>query len=368
MMDILDECYESAKSVVLQCSTSNGLFASAGKEGYDAIWARDSMITLIGASLVNDNRFKECFKKSLITLGDNQSRNGQIPNCVDKWSNRKPHVDFQTIDSTLWYLIGHHIYRKRYKDNSLFIRYKKSIERAFNWLSCQDSGENTLLTQQPTSDWQDAFPHKYGNTINTDALYYKVLNLYGKKTDSEKLNFMVNKNEDTKLWNGNFYVPYRWKNHNKYKEIGDWFDSLGNSLAIVFGLSSKKNSIKILKYIDKMKINRPYPMKTIYPAIEPGSKNWHDYFYDCDSGIPYHYSNGGIWTFNGNFYILALIKMNMFEKAKRELKLVAKRNLEGNFPEWTDPITLEHHGMLQAWEAGTFILAYESLKNKKILI
>ena len=47
---------------------------------------------------------------------------------------------------------------------------------------------------------------------------------------------MSNENEDTKLWNGKFYSAYRWKNHNKYRETGEWFDSLGNLMAVVFDL------------------------------------------------------------------------------------------------------------------------------------
>jgi glycogen debranching enzyme len=367
---ILDSCYEAAIDVVKQCSTPYGLFASAGKDGYDAVWSRDSMITMIGASLVDDPGFKKVFKESIVTLskGQEKGRSGQIPNCVDWHSKRKPHTDFQTIDSTLWYLIGHFVYKERYKDNSLMKKYKKNIDKALLWLSCQDPGEMGMLGQLPTSDWQDAFPHKYGHTLNTQSMYFKVLRLLNKDDDLNKLNFLVNKREDTMLWNKEFYVPYRWKNHGQYKEIGDWFDSFGNMLAIVFGLADKDQAEKIMRFVDKNNINRPFPMRTIYPPIKKDSKNWQDYFLDCDAGTPNHYSNGGIWTYNGSYYVLALIKLKKFEKAKQELMLIAERNLQGNFPEWTDPITREHHGRLQAWEAGAYILAYLSLKAKKVLI
>jgi len=362
---MIDECYEKAKEVIRQCSTKHGLFASAGKKGYNAIWARDSMISLIGASSANE--FKEVFRQSLITLANNQSKKGQIPNAVDKWSERKPHVDFASIDSSLWYLIGHYVYSIRYDDYSLFKKYRKSIEKVLFWLSCWDMGENGLLEQLPTTDWQDAFPHKYGQTINTQALYYKVLNLAGEKREANKLKFMVNDHEGTKLWNNNFYAPYRWKNHNKYKEIGEWFDSLGNLLAIVFDLADKSRAEKIISYIEKNKINKPYPIKAIYPPIKKGSKYWQDYFEDCDAKEPYHYLNGGIWTYIGGFYVLSLIKLKKFKKAEKELKKLAEANLKGDFPEWVNPPTKEPHGRLQAWNAGMYILAHESLKKKKVL-
>ncbi len=363
---MIDECYEKAKETIRKCSTKHGLFASAGKSGYNAVWARDSMISFLGASLIKDKSFKNTFKQSLILLGNNQSEKGQIPNCVDKFSRRKPHVDFASIDSSLWYIIGHFSYRKRYNDNSLFN--KQKIQKAFNWLQCQDFGEKGMLTQLPTTDWQDAFPHKYGYTISTQALYYKVLTLMGKQKEKGRLKFMVNENEDTKLWNGEFYFSYRWKNHNKYKEIGEWFDSLGNILAIVFDLADNKNAEKIINYIYRKKINIPYALKAIYPPIMKGTKNWQDYFEDCDARKPYNYLNGGIWTFIGGFYVLSLIKLRKFKKAEDELKKLAEANIKENFPEWIDPLTKGAYGKLQAWSAGVYILAYESLKERKILI
>ena len=105
---VIDEAYEKAKDVIRICSTSNGLYASGGKNGYKGVWARDSMISLIGASSGKDNNgfIKEQFKKSLITLGKHQSEHGQIPNAVLKFDGKKPQVDYLSIDSRLWFIIG----------------------------------------------------------------------------------------------------------------------------------------------------------------------------------------------------------------------------------------------------------------------
>lgn len=364
---MLDEAYEKSKEVLRKSSTNYGLFASGGRGGYDAVWSRDSMISLIGASLAGEE-FKEVFKKSLITLAKHQSEKGQIPNAVDRFSKRKKHVDYKSIDSTLWFIIGEYIYKKRYGDNSLFKNHKKIIKKALIWLSYQDIGEDDMLEQLPTTDWQDAFPHKYGHTINTQALYYQVLKLYGKKLKAWKLKRIINKDKENRLWNGSFYWAYRWKNHGKYKEIGDWFDSLGNLLAVVFGLADKKQTEKILFYIKKKKIDNPYPIRAIFPPIKKLSRGWQDYFLDCDARQPNNYLNGGIWTFIGGFYILALIKLKKFKEAKLQLKKLAEANLRGNFPEWIHPLTKKNYGKLQSWDAGMYILAYESLKNKKVLI
>lgn len=361
---MIDECYRKAIEVLEKCATPHGFHAAY--PGYDAVWSRDSMISSLGASLVGE-KFKKAFETSLRTLAKNQSKHGQIPNAVDLFSERKGHVDFKSIDSTLWFIIGSEVFAKRFGK----ILGKKNVERGFDWLGGQDWSERGLLVQQPTSDWQDAFPHKYGHTINTQALYYYSLKLAGKKDEAERLKKIVNEDSEDGLWGGEYYFAYRWKNHNAYKEIGNWFDSLGNLLAIVFGLADSKRAEKILKYIEKNKVNRPFPVKAIYPPITRGTSEWHDYFADCDAREPYSYLNGGIWTYIGAFYVLALIKQKRFSDAERELEKVAEANskLNWNFSEWLHGESGKpSEGGGQAWNAGVYILAYESLKKKRVLL
>ena len=360
--EIVDLAYERAIKVLELTSTPYGFFAAY--PGYDAVWARDSMISSLGASELGE-KFKNTFKQSLITLSKNQSDSGQIPNAVDKYSKRKPHVDFQSIDSTMWFIIGWYHYKKKY-GNSLFKIHKENIKKSLIWLKYQDISETGMLTQLPTSDWQDAFPHRYGYTINTQALYYKVLLLFGEKKLARKIKAAVNGDYDKKLWNGNFYLPWRWKNHNKYQEKGEWFDSLGNLLAILFDLADKYKSEKIFRFIKKNKIDEPYPIKSIYPPIKKGSKDWQDYFEDSDARTPYNYSNGGIWTYIGGFYVLALLKHRKFAEAEKQLKKLAEANMKlgGNFSEWLNGKTGKpSKSGNQAWNAGMYILAYNSLKK-----
>ncbi|MFA5060952.1 MAG: glycoside hydrolase 100 family protein [Candidatus Pacearchaeota archaeon] len=364
---MIEKAYKKALETIDLCSQKQGLYASGGKKGYRGVWARDSIISLIGAITEDKKDYKEIFKRSLLTLGEKQSKRGQIPNAVHGFEDKKLKVDYISIDSSLWFIIGHYIYKEKY-GNSLFKKENKKIKKALTWIEYRDFGEEGLPDQLPTTDWQDAFPHKYGEVINTQALYYKILKLM-KNKKANKIRKIVNQDKEHGLWNGNYYWAYRWKNHNKYKEIGEWFDSLGNLLAIIFDLADKKQSEKIITYIKKNKINKPFPVKAIWPPIKKGSKYWEDYFLDCDAGKPFHYLNGGIWPFIGGFYVLALIKMKKFKEAKKELQLLAESNTKNNpFPEWINPLDKKTHGVYQAWSAGLYILAYNSLKKKKVLI
>src|SRR3989338_5393516 len=174
-MKTLEEARDKAIIVLEHCARPFGFSASGLRGGYEGLWARDSMITSLGASFVA-LKFKAPFQKSLRLLSKEQSGLGQIPNAVGDYNtDRKSKITFNTIDSTLWSIIGNFIYAKAYNDKTLLEKYQKNIDRAFLWLKYQDPNEDGMLAQQPNTDWQDAFPHKYGRTINTHALYYAAL-------------------------------------------------------------------------------------------------------------------------------------------------------------------------------------------------
>lgn len=386
-MNIIDEAYREAINVLERCAKPTGFYASGLPGGYEATWARDSMIASLGASLA-DKKFKTVFAKSLALLSRHQTELGLIPNAIGSYNiERKSDITFNSIDSNLWYIIGHHVYRQAYADNSLFKKYRKNIDKALLWLKYQDPNADFLIVQQPTGDWQDAFPHKYGRVLSTQALYYLALNLSGQKKQAERLKKIINGETkkylsfyDSKL---GYYLPWIWKTHNKFKEEGKWFDSFGNLLAIVSGLASLKIAKSILTFIEKEKICRPYPCKAIYPPIKKGSRDWQDYFEDCEARKPYHYLNGGIWPFIGGFYVAALVKVGEYSKAKKALEKLAEANklakpdlknftekANWGFYEWLEGKTGKITGgsnPYQAWSAGTYVWACECVKNKKVL-
>jgi glycogen debranching enzyme len=372
-----EEAYNKAIIVLEHCARSFGFNASGLRGGYEGLWARDSMITSLGASSIS-KKFKDTFKKSLELLNKYQSSFGQIPNAVGDYNiDRKSKITFNTIDSTLWYIIGNFIYNKAYNDKTLLEKYQKNIDKAFLWLKYQDPNEDTLLVQQPTMDWQDAFPHKYGRVINTQALYYAALKMFGQNKLAEHIKRIVNGNREKYLSlydeGLGYYLPWIWKNHDGNREQEEWFDTLGNLLAIITGLATPKIALSIIDYVEKNKINKPYPCKAIYPPIKPRNKEWHSYFSKCLAKDPYNYLNAGVWPFIGAFYVVALVKVKDYKKAGRELNNLAQANKLGKereweFNEWLSGKTAKARGIpFQAWSAGTFIYASECLKSKKVL-
>jgi hypothetical protein len=375
-MTIGEQGKQRAITVLEHCAKPTGFYASGLPGGYEATWARDSMITSLGASLAG-KQFQTPFKKSLQLLSENQSELGQIPNAVGTYNtDRRSDVTFNSIDSSLWYLIGHQVYAKAYRDKSLMRRYRKNIEKALLWLKYQDPNEDTLLAQQPTMDWQDAFPHKYGHVINTQAMYYGVLRMYGERKRAKHIQRVVNGEIEKYLAMYNpklgYYLPWNWKNHDGDREEEQWFDSTGNLMAIITGLATPKIANSILRYIERERINKPFPCKAIYPPMKPGDKEWHSYFSKSDARTPYAYLNGGVWPFIGGLYVAALVKAKQYKNAAVQLEALARANKRGKrmpweFNEWLHGKTGKPEGEpYQAWSAGAYLYAHAAVTRAKL--
>jgi hypothetical protein len=65
-----------------------GLKASGGRVGHNQVWARDSMIALLGARYSSDETIQCALRATTATLKNKQSPSGALPNNVDVESNR----------------------------------------------------------------------------------------------------------------------------------------------------------------------------------------------------------------------------------------------------------------------------------------
>jgi len=388
MPPLAEEARKEAVNVLRRCAKPVGFYASGLPGGYEALWTRDSMIASLGAVLV-EKKFRNTVKRSLETLAKHQAELGQIPNAVGSYNtDRRSVVTYNAVDANLWYIIGHHIYAIAYSSKELLRKQDKNIKRVLLWIMNQDPDAVGLIAQQPTTDWQDAFPHKYGYTINTHALYYAALRMMGEESRAAYVKKVINGEGPTYLSlydrRRGYYLPWIWKNHPNGRLEEHWFDTLGNILAIITGLATPKIAKRILAHIEKAKINRPYPCKAIFPPIKPGDKEWHSYFATSDAKKPYEYLNAGIWPMIGGFYVAALVKVGDETKAKLEFELLTAANRKVNrrlavpylgknpkwgFEEWLHGKTGEAIGEsnpYQAWSAGMYIFAYESIRRKYV--
>lgn len=413
MNKLCDEAYEKAVNVLHECIDRSGIKASAKKDGYPQIWARDSMITLLGASLSGDEKIIKSLKASINTLRNNQTKLGLIPNNV---SIKNQKANFQAYaDGGLWFIIGNAFLYKQINDLVFLKKNYKAIKKIITWYEYQDVDQSGLVNMAEGSDWEDLFAVRgkglYVNALhcmaidqavfiakklnkNNDVKLFSNINKKlkplinkhfwyngdGNVINNIKLSLgteFFNKNETdsldrkmifpkkTILKNSNYYLPYF-----TFRNFGEWFDSLGNILTILSGVANKKQAHYIFEFIKKNKLIKPYPIKAIFPPIFPKGKDWRYYYNFGGLNLPNQYHNGGIWPFLGGFYITALVKAKKFKEAEKELLQLALLNQKGKnqweFNEWFHGKTGEPKGMVnQAWSAGMYIYAYKSVESKK---
>jgi len=420
--ELIDEAFVQAQKVLKKCAHPVGMKASGNISGkrYHQIWARDSMITLLGASQIDDPKIIKALRASIETLRRGQTSLGLIPNNVDAYSGKS---NFQAYaDGGLWFIIGNAALFEQTNDLSFLRKNYPAIKKIFNWYQYQDVDNTGLISRHEATDWQDLFPAR-GKVFFVNALYYLALikgsiiahylrdiknqKLYKRKarelrvqinnqfwftekksiyyfiengygTESEKHD-LITKGVDifgrkviapkkTILKKNSYYLPYL-----TYRDFGEWFDSFGHIFAILTEIIDVKRSKIILNFIEKFKLAKPYPIKSIYPPIFYNNKDWRYYYKFGNLNLPNQFHNGGIWPFIGGFYVAALVRMKQFKKANDALLSLAKLNKKGKYSKWEfnewfhgksgKPMGVPH----QAWSAGMYIYAYEAVKRKKVL-
>ncbi|CAM4498445.1 GH15 family glucan-1,4-alpha-glucosidase [Paenibacillus endophyticus] len=397
-MNLIEEAYRQSIRVVERCMHAIGAKASALSEGYNQVFTRDSMITFLGASLVDSQACQASFRMTLETLARYQTKLGMIPLSVEV-DNPAIEANQGAVDSNPWYVIGHSVYYARYKDTDFLEKHLESIRKAMLWLEYQDSNNCGLIEVQEAADWGDLFANR-GNILYDNVLYYKALVEYAHIQElcgesgvesqaraedvKQKMNVLLwpgDVEEQTRMvrengysqewlriirmsnevfWFGKFYLPYA-----SFRDFGYHCDALGNSLAILFDIADEAKANTIIEHFIQTGMNKPYPIMANYPPINPGDKDWREYYRNAYLNLPYQYHNGGIWPFVGGFYVAALMKAGKKEFAREELENLARANQVGKrseweFNEWLNGRSGMPSGMAyQAWSAGMYIFAYK---------
>jgi glycogen debranching enzyme len=424
MTDWLQTGRERAEQMLLGNGGELGLLGSS--KAYQQVWARDSMICGLGLLLCSDGEGRAIFRRSLETLRKYQSPLGKVPHNVGKANVKDPAliahggklggvgqdegvlVDTAhagCVDNNLWYIIGHYLHYAGTGDRELLAQAWDSLEKALLWLRYQDSNECGLLEVHEAMDWADLFNNRY-NVLFDNALYYAVWKCMGLMAaalgnDSawyDETARDVRKKVNTVLWVGPeapkdwewisrerkewtytlkridtelverpFYLPYV-----AFRDYADRFDTLGNLMAILFGVADETQAGKILEYIHGVGLNEPFPVQSLYPVLQPTDKDWREYYRVRNLNQPHHYHNGGIWPFIGGFYVAALVQAGRLDEATRQLEKLGEMNRRGRRGEWE--FNEWHHGLSgqpmgyagQSWSTALYIFAHDAVTRGRV--
>jgi glycogen debranching enzyme len=410
---LLAEARARALEVLHRCATARGFRASGLAAGYPQIWARDNVITFLGAAAAGDPQLIATGRAALETMSAFQSRRGLIQLNINPDTGYVSTENAGAVDSNLWYILGHYLHFRLTGDSGFLLQHWASIDRALLWLEYQDMNECGLLEVPEAGDWMDLLAVRY-NTLYDNVLYYAAALAHQELAKAlpadvpchrlevdaagihERLNslmwidrcwvaehfaehlerlkairlewFMLYHNIGT-ISSRPFYLPWV-----AFREYGDWCDSLGNLLAILTGVADRHRAEHILRYMRQVGMAEPYPTKAIHPPIYPGESNWREYYRSRNLNLPHQYHNGGIWPMIGGFHVAALVRHGWLAEARQLLVALAEANRQGigqewEFNEWMHGESGHPMGFAQqAWSAAMFLYADAVVRSGRLLL
>lgn len=346
------------------------------------------MIALLGARLQNKPDLQLACLQSVDTLRSGQTSAGAIPNNVDCETGRP---NFRAYaDGGLWWIVG----------SSLVAPDPDTTTAILRWYHCQDVDQSGLISMQEGADWQDLFCTR-GKGLYLNCLYVLALRAAARVTGrvdfdahaalvSDRINYWMwykgdgdllrhishtfsteSRQDRDSLGRKRWIPPKRYLREESYylpwlgfRAVGEWFDTLGNLLAILAGVAERTQTDTILDLIARHRLDR-WPAVSLVPPVRPGDPDWRDYYGMLN--VPDHYHNGGVWPFIGGFYVAALVKACRFPEAELALDALADLNERGEFNEWHHGQTGEPMGVRdQAWSAGMFLYAAECVRRRSV--
>jgi hypothetical protein len=395
---IVDTARDEARRLVHANVGAAGM--RAGGAAYPEVWVRDAVITGLGLVAIGDDAGRELLRRSLASVAGLQSRLGRIPNHVFSPAEGAETVADTmfagAVDASLWFIVAHDVLGDG-GDPAV-------LAGAYRWLEYQDANECGLLEVHESMDWADLFANRY-NSLVPNVLWYAANRSMaalarrrgedgdGYETRAEGIRFRINQllwvgpevprdrawiraNRleweyptqlvDTVLGNRPYYLPYM-----AFRDFGDRFDTLGNLLAVLFGVAGDAQAGRILDYAHGVGLDQPWPVKACWPPVTDADKDWRDYYRLYNLNYPNQYHNGGAWPFLGGFHVAALVKAGRQAEAEAALVRLALMNREGRdgaweFNEWFHGVSGRPMGhQRQSWSAGMFLYAADAVARRE---
>ncbi len=395
-MNLVDEAFEKAKDVLRMNVTERGFTACSmdhddvPESNYRSIWARDSALTLMWSLSLQDRELTECGRRSLETILNAQSPDGHLPNYVEVQSGSPVYGgvgNISGIDGALWTIIAVRNYVRMTDDTDFAIQNFDKLHRTMKWLRAHDSNNCGLLEIPEASDWMDLFPRSY-NVLYDEVLWYRanidfgeLRTLVGKPVDrylnrAARIRQLIN----TQFWpspetiaepGASFAQTQYSLGRSRYllsqiTPFGfSWrCDVYANIIAYLYGVVDDERAQHIRRFLRQSGVDHPYPVRVLYPAINPGEPDWRDYFLVNLQNLPHHYHNGGIWPYVGGLWVRFLDRLRRRQDAEQALQSLAELCHAGidhpwEFNEWAHGTTGRPMGKpYQAWSAASYVAAY----------
>ena len=379
---LVEACAQASLDLLHRNLSPHGILAASRTEAavarrYTRIFGRDAAVCVLAMCGSGVDALEQGAVASLDALAAQQAPNGQIPKYVDPQGLDADFWYLGCIDATLWWLLAvEHVRRHGQVGNE---RWQAGVERAIGWLHAQEHQHFRLLQQNEASDWADIMPRS-GYVLYSNALWYLVkqrLGLAHAQATEHHFNHLFHPfQRDLPEYHRARLLRHYARRGQEDPELylsfvnlafaGDEGDVFGNLLAILAGLADESMGHRIAKTITAAGAADPYPIRVVLQPMSRKHELWRPYMARHQQNHPHQYHNGGIWPFVGGFWVLALMRLGLRERAWHELARLARVNeLDGwRFTEWLHGRTLAPMGMAgQSWNAATFLLARRALQG-----
>lgn len=354
---LLEAKLAEARRVIRICARGEGFYASSLNYAYQ-YWLRDvsfSLPALIGLG------YRERVKSHLTLFLEAFRRSGRIPAMIPRFGVASYLASFArmlwrprllaayplrfmlpnlarlglqpwTGDSLPLLLKALYEYAQLTGDRSLLEAYSEQLESLREELVFKVEGG--LLEG---SSWMDAMANYVGKpTLTCQLLAYQALKLTGRGKEAWKLAKLIRE----AYWKGEHFtdLPEGWR-----------LDSLGNLLAILYGLASREEGLLLVKALRKaltrwgvLNLYPPYPRR------------------EC-SQKPYSYQNSAVWPFIQGLLVVALTKLRLQTEAEREFERML--GLRG-FNEWYTLDGKPGGSPNQLWTAAHLLYAFQAVSGE----
>lgn len=395
--DISFSAYQKSLDLIQSATTPQGMLASISNvSNYRRIWSRDSVICGLAGLLAGEESLLEGFKASIISLGNQQAKQGQIPSNVqfsDQGEIEK--ISYGglcgRVDAVTWWLIGLCTYSLHTEEKDLLQQFLPQVEKCFDLLAAWEFNGRGLLYVPQSGNWADEY------ILQAYVLYDQLLHLWAlqlaarcyqrgewaERAQQLRLqltqNYWLKENAPTDLYHPAAYQrSLKNSGPSQFWEAGfspggytRKFDLLANSLVLLLGLSSPQQNAQVLNYVQQ---NFTELLPSFWPPIFPNDPEWFllesNYAYEFRNK-PYEFHNAGIWpAFNG-WWGLALCSIGENEQAKALLQKLSKAlaKEDWGFYECLNSENGKPHGTPYCtWSAAGQVILYQALQGKRLIM